>query len=243
MENPTSFDLNTALRVWRESVSATSALPWTDLDELEQHLRDSVANLQQRGLALEEAWWIARRRLGASADLAVEFGKVHPEWGWKRPLIWMGAGWLAVTLASGLAKALASLGLMAVWAIQPLGSIAGLAGVSQSFVRVLTSAGILALGWRLRSRFVEVGHWVEKGPGANSFARALLVILLPLLGVSALQMGTEIGAVRFISPSALGNLFYGQSVGGMFAYLLLPVLWAWGVTRGRGSVTARRTVL
>ena len=62
METTTPFDLNRAIRHWRENLTQTPALRSENLDELEAHLRDSVATLQLRSLSVEEAFSIGVRR-------------------------------------------------------------------------------------------------------------------------------------------------------------------------------------
>src|SRR4051794_3815451 len=59
METQTSFDLNLAIQRWRENLAQSSALRNENLNELESHLRDSIAALQTAGLSGEEAFVIA----------------------------------------------------------------------------------------------------------------------------------------------------------------------------------------
>jgi hypothetical protein len=76
MENETPFDLEDAIRKWRDSLLQSSRMRAEELEELELHLRDSVGALQKRGLSEDEAWLIAQRRLGQRAALKNEFAKV-----------------------------------------------------------------------------------------------------------------------------------------------------------------------
>jgi hypothetical protein len=76
MENETPFDLEDAIRKWREALTPSSRLRAEELEELELHLRDSVRALHKRGLAEKEAWIIAQRRLGERETLKKEFAKV-----------------------------------------------------------------------------------------------------------------------------------------------------------------------
>lgn len=75
MENPTAFDLNRAIKRWREDLAKCSSLRGETLDELESHLKDSVAILMDKGLSEEEAFLIAVRRCGTRKQLQVEFSK------------------------------------------------------------------------------------------------------------------------------------------------------------------------
>ncbi|MCY4665182.1 MAG: permease prefix domain 1-containing protein, partial [Acidimicrobiaceae bacterium] len=49
---------------WRESLEQAPAVDSTDLDELEGHLRDQIADLGEAGLAPDEAFLIAVKRMG-----------------------------------------------------------------------------------------------------------------------------------------------------------------------------------
>jgi len=75
MENETPFDLESAIRKWRDSLLQSSRLRAEELEELELHLRDSVIALQKRGLSEDEAWIIAQKRLGQRETLKKEFAK------------------------------------------------------------------------------------------------------------------------------------------------------------------------
>jgi hypothetical protein len=77
MENETPFNLEHAIRQWRDSLLQSSRLKAEELEELEIHLRDSVGALQKRGLSEDEAWLIAQRRLGQRETLKKEFAKVN----------------------------------------------------------------------------------------------------------------------------------------------------------------------
>ena len=78
MENRTPFDLNEAIRRWRENLGASHALSADNLEELASHLRASVQKLQADGLSEEEAFLAATRRLGERGALEREFAKVAP---------------------------------------------------------------------------------------------------------------------------------------------------------------------
>jgi hypothetical protein len=73
MEPQTRFDLNRALASWRRQLNAQSGLTADHRRELETHLWDSIADLRQCGLNEEEAFWLARRRVGALSELGQEF--------------------------------------------------------------------------------------------------------------------------------------------------------------------------
>jgi hypothetical protein len=88
METTTPFDLNCAIQHWRDGLAQSPAIRAENLDELETHLRDSVATLQSRELSAEEAFLIATKRVGRGAVLVKEFGKVNPVNVWVERCLW-----------------------------------------------------------------------------------------------------------------------------------------------------------
>ena len=73
METTTPIDLNRAIQHWRENLAQSPAIRGDNLNELESHLRDSIATLQKSGLSAEEAFLVATKRVGNGATLGVEF--------------------------------------------------------------------------------------------------------------------------------------------------------------------------
>lgn len=90
-------------------MAAQASLSADDQRELETHLRDSFAELKSRGLNAEEAFWVARRRVGQPQQLAEEFVKADPTNVWRERIFWM---WLSVFLLGALSKIFNSLGLL-----------------------------------------------------------------------------------------------------------------------------------
>jgi hypothetical protein len=61
-------------------------------------LRDTIAELQQRGLNEEESFWLARRRVGQPQQLGEEFAKADPAKVWRERVFWMAAGCFAFSV-------------------------------------------------------------------------------------------------------------------------------------------------
>ena len=98
MENSTRFDLTAALENWRAELAAQPNLTDEVRRELETHLRDTLAGFQQRGLTDEEAFWLARRRVGQPAQLSEEFVKADPAAVWRKRLFWITLAFFADVL-------------------------------------------------------------------------------------------------------------------------------------------------
>jgi len=92
MENQTRYDLNAAIENWRQEMARQPNLASDDRRELETHLRDAITGFQQRGLNDEEAFWLARRRVGQPQQLAEEFMKANPAAVWRERILWITVG-------------------------------------------------------------------------------------------------------------------------------------------------------
>lgn len=87
--------LNDLIDNWRQKTSASDTLRAEDLDELEQHLRESVDELKNFGLSDDEAVLIASRRLGDVDEIEAEFSKIDVARSWRRRVCWMMLGFVA----------------------------------------------------------------------------------------------------------------------------------------------------
>lgn len=72
---------------WRSYVLRRQAMDASDVDELEDHLRTQVADLQKAGLDEEEAVLIAVKRLGGLDSLSQEYAQEYSERLWKRLVV------------------------------------------------------------------------------------------------------------------------------------------------------------
>jgi len=94
---------------WRGYLSRRQAIHAVDVDELEDHLRNQVSDMQAAGLDEEEAFLIAVKRIGDLDTLSQEYAREYSERLWKRLVVTPGAGggeWnREATVAVGLAVA------------------------------------------------------------------------------------------------------------------------------------------
>jgi hypothetical protein len=63
---------------WRNYLRRRQAIHSVDVTELEDHLREQVAGLMEAGLASDEAFLVAVKRLGDLDSLSREFAREHP---------------------------------------------------------------------------------------------------------------------------------------------------------------------
>jgi hypothetical protein len=69
---------------WRTYVAKAPAVNGRDVDELEAHLRDQIAELDAAGLTADEAFLVAVKRMGDLDTLSREFAREHSGRLWKQ---------------------------------------------------------------------------------------------------------------------------------------------------------------
>ncbi len=72
---------------WRAYVRRRQGFQGPDVEELEGHLRDELAALTESGLAGEEAFLVAVKRMGNLDALSREFARAHSERLWKQLVV------------------------------------------------------------------------------------------------------------------------------------------------------------
>ncbi|MEN6607498.1 MAG: permease prefix domain 1-containing protein [Bryobacteraceae bacterium] len=80
----TDQPLEEQIAQWRAYVRRRQALNRPDVEELEGHLRDQLAALIETGLAADEAFLVAVKRMGNLDALSREFALAHSERLWKQ---------------------------------------------------------------------------------------------------------------------------------------------------------------
>jgi hypothetical protein len=85
-------ELETQIAAWRAYMRRRRAVHDTDVEELEDHLRATVADLVGAGLRPDEAFLVAVKRMGKLDDLSREFALVHSERLWKQLVLAGGPG-------------------------------------------------------------------------------------------------------------------------------------------------------
>ncbi len=105
--------LEDSIAEWRTYIRRQQTLHSVDIEELEDHLRLQVKALGEAGLADDEAFLVAVKRLGDMDSLAREFAREYSERLWKQLVVSPGAGGMAAEanretlMAVGLALAAA----------------------------------------------------------------------------------------------------------------------------------------
>jgi hypothetical protein len=80
------YDLNQSINHWKSAIAQNGTCSTDEVQELEAHLREQVADLVEAGLAEQEAFSVGLSRMGAPGDLCAEYEKVSPMRFWRRRL-------------------------------------------------------------------------------------------------------------------------------------------------------------
>jgi hypothetical protein len=152
--------LESQIAEWRRFVEESPAVDGRDAEELEAHLRDQVADLSAAGLASDEAFLVAVKRMGSVHDLSREFAREHSGRLWKQLVLSSGeedekeaaSRWPGVLLFA----------VAAAVAVQAARLISGFpAQESAWFVR---NASLFVLpflaGWFARQRRLSLRQWL-----------------------------------------------------------------------------------
>lgn len=227
MKEQTPFDLTDAVRRWREGLAGSVALSRENLDELEGHLRDSAAALQASGLTAEDAFLIARRRLGDRAQLEQEFGKTNLSRVWMDRCLWILAGWLLYLVIKRLSMVPALVGHG--WVLSQ-GAGAHWVGATLAVMEWVCFAGTVAGCWwlanRCRATLHAIGRFALRWP---IVASAVAILFIYRLNVWASWLARELSALIVPPGRSGGDWEAMRSILTAWAlghWILWQVLWA-----------------
>src|SRR6185437_8247418 len=80
----TASDLEEQIGQWRDYLQRHRAISSVDVNELEDHLREQVADLARMGLSDDEAFLVAVKRMGSLDEVSREFAREHSERLWRQ---------------------------------------------------------------------------------------------------------------------------------------------------------------
>ncbi len=84
MSNAQDPSVEAQIDQWRSYLQARQAIEPVDVAELEDHLREQIASLQDSGLDGDEAFLVAVKRMGRQDALSREFAREHSDRLWKQ---------------------------------------------------------------------------------------------------------------------------------------------------------------
>ncbi|MFD7077988.1 permease prefix domain 1-containing protein [Nocardioides sp. NPDC059952] len=160
-----SVDLEAQIDQWRGFVARRPAMTTDDIVEMEDHLRNQIADLAAGGLAEDEAFLVAVKRMGNLDDVSREFAREHSERLWRQLVLIpepgagvVGSRWRDLGLVIGVAL-LAGIALKIL--VESLDEFALIRNVA--FVLVPAVAGWLAYKRRVPWRVAAVLSAVAAG--------------------------------------------------------------------------------
>ncbi len=208
------FDLEQAITDWKSGFENSDSVSREHLQELELHLRDTVPTLVDNGLADDEAFLVATRRLGHPTALEREFAKVNGSLLWRKRVLWMLCGYVGIGACSTLLGGLSSAGA----------GVATLAGASGR-ASGMTSVAMLAVGWVVFLALLYVGATAK-----NRLRASERVSLKWCFGIVAVMFSGNTIAVlaqllrsNLWEPSVLGEYYMWASFGGKVVQLIVFV--------------------
>lgn len=87
MSTDPSNSLEQQIDQWRNYLRRRQAIEAVDVAELEDNLREQISVLRAAGLAADEAFLVAVKRMGALDELSNEFAREHAERLWKQLVV------------------------------------------------------------------------------------------------------------------------------------------------------------
>jgi len=237
MENPTEFDLNTAIRDWRNHLSQSPRFRPENLEELESHLRDSAVALRDIGLSDEEAFFVATRRVGGAKALEPEFAKINRREVWLHRAFWMLLGiqlWALVVEFSRVtvdAVVLGGLGGLNYQFSNPASSTlpAHFApAILLTFARIGAVFACIAaccwLAYRKEAGILKRGASLLRRP----FFVALAVIspCLILLGTRLVEVAETMLLAKWVPVTAFGSIHVTRQLSSFVVLMLLTLILA-----------------
>lgn len=197
------FQLEAALQAWSQRFAHTEAMRGADVEELEQHVRDSLTALTSHGLSEEEAFLIATRRVGPTESITQEFGKVNGGHIWGHRLFWMLAGFLFFYVCQ---LTISSVALLS----QALTAFGGGSGAMIGYV----SIGVTACCWLVLAIGLTRCSGIRQNPtasGGESSRRSGLVVGVGMAFVIVVAAMVKFGSQMAIA-SAVPSAEFHQSM-------------------------------
>jgi len=201
------FELDAAIRTWRNELVRQQTLTKDDLDELEDHFRATCEELVETGIAPDQAVALTRRALGEPRELATEFRKNDDPW-WRR---FIRAGWVMFAVSFVLP--------VHTWGITIFDTTVGdgaVPGVQAFLIALQGEGGPLGVISALTNVAMLFTFWKLAGRGHRSIVK----VMLPMMG-AALLNGWWLLEVDRMSELMIGYYTWWASFGTVASGLAL----------------------
>ena len=228
------FDMNEQIKVWRSELSHKQTLEKSDIDELENHLREEIERLTASELTQEEAFLVAAHRLGHSESLSEEFAKVNTSILWRKRLFRAGAVVLAWIILGYIGQVFSrAYVLLAVFT----GFRKGYSLIVFDILSQVTFFSIVVFAFYFISKKNSIGRiWFFKI--ADSFRGKLvlfIVVLMIVVGTLALKTLVMAITIRHFNVQNFGQISMVQFYHGLIQVIFMPLLLLLGIILVRPS--------
>lgn len=210
------FELEEQLERWKKHFTSMEGMRRGDIEELEQHVRDSIAALTSLGLNPEEAFVLATYRVGAPGVVSREFAKVNGTYLWSHRGFWMTAGALAYVICGLLIGAIVSLS-------QVMVSLAGGEGLAVGYMAV----SITCLGWSVVAALLYRQRNQHAGPVVVQGLPARLIVgsvVFAVAATSSIRLGGDFLLPQLMPIPELGRALLISNVAAMMSTVLMPLM-------------------
>ncbi len=218
------FNIEQQISGWRNQLANNEGLLPENINELEDHLRESIALLVEQTLSDEEAFLVSIRRIGTNAELSQEFRKVNGDLIWLQRSKWMIYGFLFFQIVFGF------------WSLfaETLGRYTMLFS-SSALVGIILNGmvfALLPLGIWFGTQNVGQEHVNWQGRFATFF-RAITrrqktflgLVIAALMIQPCVQIAMQIVTARVIPINKIGEYQAGLAVYSVAAAFILPIFW------------------
>lgn len=203
------FELDKSILKWKRTFQQSCSLNDESIDELESHLRESVLEINRKGLSEEESFLVAMNRLGCAPTLAAEFKKNSPLGVNQDRLIWMLSGYLGVSICGIMSTAIVS-SLATGMAYAGAGATA--TGIVATLVQILFWIAVFVSIWHARA----VTRVFRGFPRLSLAAMLIAMITLPFVRPLA-----DAARARVADQQWLVETYYWTGIGHFSIQLLV----------------------
>jgi len=227
------FDMNEQIKKWRCDLAQKKTLEKSDIDELENHLREEIERLTESELTEEEAFMVAAHRLGHSDSLSEEFAKVNTSILWRKRLFRIGIivfAWIILTYIGQVVSRIC----------QILAVFVGFRGYTLSVIDVLSQVaffGVIVFALYLISRKKDI-EGVSFFKIADSFRGKIMLCIIVFIvaaGTFAFNILSSVISARLLSPQEFGRISMFKSYQGLVQEIFLPLVLLLGIILIRPS--------
>ena len=216
------FELNEEIAKWCAMLAGSGKLDKSDIDELEEHLREEIDRLTALKLPEDEAFIVARHRLGGTEALSDEFAKVNRAAIFRRRCFWAGVGLLCYELAMHAGSIASNAGVL-------LASLLGVRGYLLSAAEVIAqgiffSVVILVLYLIAGTKDIK-GGWFSRAAGTVRGKVVLFgSVFVVIVAMFASRIFIQIATARLLSVSEFGELALLQQYKGIVWIVFVPLI-------------------